>query len=216
LRNDVYFHKHINFGKDSTRVVTSHDFVYSFDRLLSDKLASPGTWVFQNVEGYKAINDTILSINLKKPFPAFLGLLSMKYASVVPKEITEDSSIDFRSNPIGTGPFYFKLWEENVKLVLRKNKHYHEKDNNGNQLPYLESIAISFLPDKQSGFMQFIQGKIDMISGLDPSYKDELLQTNGNLQEKYKDKIQMITVPYLNTEYLGFNMNDDLMNDIRI
>lgn len=216
LRNDVYFHKHINFGKDSTRVVTSYDFVYSFDRLLSDKLASPGTWVFQNVEGYKAINDTILSINLKKPFPAFLGLLSMKYASVVPKEITEDSSIDFRSNPIGTGPFYFKLWEENVKLVLRKNKHYHEKDNNGKQLPYLESIAISFLPDKQSGFMQFIQGKIDMISGLDPSYKDELLQPNGNLQEKYKDKIQMITGPYLNTEYLGFNMNDDLMKDIRI
>src|SRR5690606_23732358 len=158
----------------------------------------------------------IFKIDLKNPFPAFLSLLSMKYASVVPKEITEDKSIDFRSNPIGTGPFQFKIWEENVKLVLRKNPNYHEKDVSGKRLPYLESIAITFLPDKQSGFMQFIQGKIDMISGLDPSYKDELLQPNGKLQEKYQNKIKMLTGPYLNTEYLGFNMNDPLMNDIRI
>ena len=216
LRNDVYFHKHINFGKDSTRLVTAHDFEYSFNRVLSEKLASPGTWVFQNVKSYKAINDSVFQIDLEKPFPAFLGLLSMKYASVVPKEIIEDNSIDFRSNPIGTGPFQFKIWEENVKLVLRKNPNYHEKDSKGKQLPYLESIAISFLPDKQSGFLQFIQGKLDLISGLDPSYKDELLQPNGELKEKYRDKIQMLSGPYLNTEYLGFNMNDPLMRDWRI
>lgn len=216
LRNDVYFHKHKNFGKDSTRLVTAYDFEYSFNRVLSEDLASPGTWVFQHVNNYKAVNDSVFKIDLKNPFPAFLSLLSMKYASVVPKEITEDKSIDFRSNPIGTGPFQFKIWEENVKLVLRKNPNYHEKDSSGKRLPYLESIAITFLPDKQSGFMQFIQGKIDMISGLDPSYKDELLQPNGKLQEKYQDKIKMLTGPYLNTEYLGFNMNDPLMSDIRI
>ena len=216
LRNDVYFHKHINFGKDSTRVVTAYDFEYSFNRLLSEQLASPGTWVFQNVESYKAVNDSVFHIRLQKPFPAFLGLLSMKYASVVPREITEDPSIDFRSNPIGTGPFQFKIWEENVKLVLRRNPNYYEKDKNGKQLPYLESIAISFLPDKQSGFLQFVQGKIDMISGLDPSYKDELLQPNGQLQNEYKDRIKMLTGPYLNTEYLGFNMNDPLLKDVRI
>lgn len=216
LRNDVYFHKHKNFRNDSTRLVTAYDFEYSFNRVLSEDLASPGTWVFQHVNSYKAVNDSVFKIDLKNPFPAFLSLLSMKYASVVPKEITEDKSIDFRSNPIGTGPFQFKIWEENVKLVLRKNPNYHEKDSSGRRLPYLESIAITFLPDKQSGFMQFIQGKIDMISGLDPSYKDELLQPNGKLQEKYQDKIKMLTGPYLNTEYLGFNMNDPLMSDIRI
>lgn len=208
LRDDVYFHKHANFGADSTRVVVAEDFVYSFDRLLSEKLASPGTWVFQNVKAYQAINDTVFQIELNNPFPAFLGLLSMKYASVVPKEITEDTSIDFRSNPIGTGPFYFKIWEENIKLVLRRNQNYHEKDANGVQLPYLESVAITFLPDKQSGFLQFIQGKLDFISGLDPSYKDDLLTPAGQLQEKYQAQIKMLSGPYLNTEYLGFNMND--------
>ena len=216
LRNDVFFHKHPNFGEDSTRIVVADDFVYSFDRVLNEKTASPGTWVFNNVESYKALNDSVFQIQLTKPFPAFLSLLSMEYASVVPKEITEDPEIDFRSNPIGTGPYQFKIWEENVKLVLRKNPNYHEYDSTGKRLPYLESIAITFLPDKQSSYLQFIQGKNDFISGLDPSYKDDLLQPNGMLQEKYNQSIHKETGPYLNTEYLGFNMNDPLIQDKRI
>lgn len=210
LRSDVYFHSHPNFGADSTRVVVASDFVYSFDRLLSEKTASPGAWVFQNVESYAAQNDSTLTLRLKNSFPAFLSLLSMKYTSVVPHEITEDPRIDFRSHPIGTGPFYFKIWEENVKMVLRKNKRYYEKDSLGHSLPYLEAVAITFLPDKQSGYLQFIQGKLDFISGLDPSYKDDLLTPFGALQEKYASRIQMLTGPYLNTEYLGFQMQGDL------
>src|SRR5690606_8866552 len=116
----------------------------------------------------QAKNDSVFEIHLEKPFPAFLGLLSMKYASVVPKEITEDPKIDFRSNPIGTGPFQFKIWEENVKLVFRKNPLYYEKDGKGKQLPYLESVAISFLPDKQSGFLTFISGKLNLNLGFSP------------------------------------------------
>ncbi|TDS64296.1 ABC transporter substrate-binding protein [Myroides indicus] len=209
LRNDVYFHKHINFGKDSTRTVVAGDFEYSFNRLLSPQVASPGAWILQKVESFKALNDSVFQIRLKEPFPAFLGLLSMRYASVLPSEIVEDPLHVFRSHPIGTGPFYFKFWEENIKLVLRKNLLYFEKDEEGVQLPYLESVAITFLPDKQSAFLQFIQGNIDFISGLDPSYKDDIITETGELKEKYLSKIKMITGSYLNTEYLGINFEGD-------
>jgi len=206
LRDDVYFHPNTVFGPDSTRRVTAQDFSYSFDRLTDPKIASPGSWVLQNVSRYYAENDSIFSIQLKQPFPAFLGLLSMRYCSVVPKEAVEFYGSDFRSNPVGTGPFLFKMWEENVKLVFRKNPLYFEKDDSGEALPYLEAVAITFLPDKQSEFLQFAQGKIDFFSGLDNSYKDEVLTTTGKLQEKYLEDVTLITCPYLNTEYLGFFM----------
>ena len=206
LRDDVYFHKNKVFKKDSTRSVVAQDFVYSFDRLLSPELASPGSWVFNAVQRYHAANDSTLVIQLNKPFPAFLGLLSMRYCSVVPKEAIAYYGNDFRSNPVGTGPFRFKFWEENVKLVLRKNPIYFETDTQGNRLPYLEAVAITFLPDKQSEFLQFAQGNIDFMTGLDNSYKDEIITTKGTLQPKYKDQVQLITTPYLNTEYLGFFM----------
>ncbi|MDJ0646661.1 MAG: ABC transporter substrate-binding protein [Flavobacteriaceae bacterium] len=209
LRNDVKFHKHPLFGKDSTRYVTANDFEYSLNRLLDENVASPGGWVLENVSGFQAQNDTTFVINLKQPFPPFLGLLSMKYCSVVPREIVEYYGNEFRSNPIGTGPFQFKIWVENTKLVYRKNPNYHEKDKGGDRLPYLEAVAITFLPDKQSEFLQLVQGNIDFLSGLDASYKDDALTTDGRLKERYKDQLSLIMGAYLNTEYLGLLMDVD-------
>lgn len=205
LRDDVYFHKHEQFKtKDSTRKVSAEDFVYSFNRLKDPLIASPGSWVLSNVDRYQAVNDSTFQITLKKEFPAFLGLLTMRYCSVVPEEIVSFYGNEFRSHPIGTGPFKFKRWEEGVKLVLRKNNFYFEKDEQGNRLPYLEAVAITFLPDKQSEFLQFAQGNLDMLNSLDPSYKDELLTATGKLKENYKNRVKTITGPFLNTEYLGF------------
>jgi len=206
LRKDIQFHKHILFGKDSTRTVLAQDFEYSFNRLLDANVASPGRWVLQNIANFKAENDSTFVINLHKSFPPFLGLLTMKYCSVVPKEIVVYYGTEFRSNPIGTGPFVFKLWVENTKLVLRKNKKYYEYENN-KQLPYLEAVAITFLPDKQSEFLQFIQGNLDFLSGIDPSYKDDILTAKGELSNRYSKRIKMQKGAYLNTEYLGVLMD---------
>lgn len=203
LRDDVKFHKHSLFGKDATRKVIAKDFEYSFHRLLDPKVASPGKWVLEYVNEFKAKNDSTFVIQLKRPFPPFLSLLSMQYCSVVPKEAVEYFGSEFRANPIGTGPFRFKLWEENIKLVFRKNTLYYEKDSAGNQLPYLEAVSTTFLPDKQSEFLQFIQGNLDFLNSIDASYKDNILTSKGTLQDRYAEKINMVTGPYLNTEYLG-------------
>jgi len=210
LRKDVFFHTHQLFGAAQTRAVTANDFVFSFDRLQDPKLAAPGGWVLQNVESYRALNDHRFQMTLKAPFPAFLGLLTMKYCSVVPKEIVTHYGSEFRSNPIGTGPFKFKRWEENIKLIFRKNKRYFEINKTGEKLPYLEAVAITFLADKQSEFLQFIQGNIDYITGLDASYKDDILQADGALKPSYASSVTMLRAPYLNTEYLGFYLDSEL------
>ncbi len=204
LREDVFFHLHEIF-ENGTRAVVARDFKYSFERLVARETAAPGAWVFQKVKSFEATNDTTFIICLKEPFTPFLGLLTMKYCSVVPKEVVETLSDQFGRNPIGTGPFKMKLWVDNEKLVLLKNEQYFEKEN-GLQLPYLDAVAISFIPDQQSAFLEFSKGKMDFISGLDAGYKDELLKADGTLQTAYKNGLTLNTLPYLNTEYLGINM----------
>lgn len=204
LRQDIYFHQNACFGADSSRVVTASDFVYSFQRLISSDLASPGAWVFKKVAAFKALNDSVLEIRLSRAFSPFLGILSMKYCAVVPPEAIDFYGNEFSRNPVGTGPFQFKLWLENEKLILRRNPSYFEKDEAGQPLPYLEAIAISFVPDKQSAFLEFLKGKNDLISGLDLSYKDELLSPEGNLNPKYAQNFKLYRQAYLNTEYLAF------------
>jgi len=213
IRDDVYFHDSPSFQGGKGRKVTASDFEFSFKRLVYSRLASPGSWIFNNVKQLKgdylinAINDTILRIELMKPFPPFIGMLSMQYCSVVPKEAVEFYGPDFRVNPVGTGPFKFKMLKEGVKLVLVRNDMYFERDSSGQRLPYLNGVSVSFIIDKQSAFLEFVKGNLDFMSGLDASYKDELLTPAGKLKEKYRARINLISQPYLNTEYLGI-IND--------
>ncbi|MCL2291346.1 MAG: ABC transporter substrate-binding protein [Bacteroidetes bacterium] len=223
LRDDVFFQHTNHYFFDKPPRVTAADFVYSFNRIVSPEVASPGAWIFQKVAkndagnyAFFALSDTTFQIVLTEPFPPFLGMLAMKYASVVPQEVVEQYGKDFRKFPVGTGPFQFQLWEEGIKLVLRKNENYFEKDENNEQLPYLDAIAISFIIDKQVAFMEFMKGNLDFISGIEASYKDALLTKEGTLQEQYTDKITLQTGPFLNTEYLGFLLKDKENNPLLI
>jgi peptide/nickel transport system substrate-binding protein len=130
LRNDVIFHESKFFLK-KIRKVNAWDVKYSFTRICNPQLASPGFWIFNGkikgiedylsnksdqIEGFKAINDTIFEIHLNKPFAPFIYLLAMPYAFIVPKEVVEKSQ-NFSLNPIGTGPFVFKNWEQGKYLI---------------------------------------------------------------------------------------------------
>lgn len=220
LRDDVFFHETEYFSFPEPRKVTAYDFEYSFKRIVDKDIASPGAWIFQKVvrnekgePAFTALNDSTFTIRLSDVFPPFLGILSMKYCSVVPKEAIDKFGKEFRKFPIGTGPFKMQMWEEGVKLVLRKNEHYFEKDELGNPLPYLDAVAITFIVDKQSVFMEFMKGSLDFMSGVDACYKDALLTKNGELNPELHDKITLLTGPYLNTEYLGFNLKDNQNNN---
>ncbi|HNS16663.1 MAG TPA: ABC transporter substrate-binding protein [Bacteroidales bacterium] len=209
LRNDVRFHDHLVFEQGRGRVVTASDVEYSFRRLADPGVASPGAWVFHHVAtvgdepSFATIDDSTFRIVLSQPFPPFLGLLCMQYCSVVPREAVEYFGPDFRRNPVGTGPFKFSYWKEGVKLVLVKNPAYFEIIDN-QRLPYIDAVAVTFLIDKQSAFLEFVKGNVDFLSGLDPGYKDHLITPEGQLNPDYADRFKMLTMPYLNTEYLGF------------
>lgn len=232
LKNNVYFHKHFLFGKDSTRKVTANDVKYSFTRIVDTKIASSGAWIFNSkvkgvmefqqgkaneVTGFKIINDTVFQVHLIKPYPPFLYLLTMPYGYIVPKEIVEYYGKDFRKNPIGTGAFVFKFWKEGIRLVLHKNAYYHEKDSAGITLPYLKAVEISFIRSKTSEFIAFRQGKLDMISGIDESFRHEVLDKQGNFKSHFLQQYTVEKSPYLNTEYIGFRCDKSLYSrELRI
>ena len=150
----------INAEKEKGRKVVAKDFVYSFNRLYDPRVSSAITLLTNidrtektNYKGFSATNDTTLVIYLKEPFSAFLSVLTMKYFSVLPYEAIELYGRDFRRNPVGTGPFKFKLWEEGMKLVLLKNENYFEYEG-ANRLPYLDAVTVSFVKDTKTNIFK--------------------------------------------------------------
>ncbi len=199
LHSNVLFHPHPAFKKP--RTLSADDVVYSLYRLKDPKLSSPGAWTMQLMDTVYAENDTVVSIQLKEPFSPFLRLLSMKYTSIVALEAVEYNDVSFAKYPTGTGPFYLKKWVPGERLILRRNQNYSHTDFKGN----IESVVVRFINDKLSAFLSFLKGDLDFISGLDVSYRDDIIDENGNLKEKHKTRMRLETTDYLNTEYLAFN-----------
>lgn len=218
LKKNIHFHDNEVFVGSKGREVKAEDFVYSFKRLLDKSVASPGAWIFNEkvIESdscIKAVDDYTLKIFLKKPFPPMMQLLAMPYANVVPKEGVEKWGKEFRMHPIGTGPFKFKTWEEDSDLILSKNENYWKNDSLGNKLPYLDAVHVSFISDRNLAFMTFMQGKLEFISGLDENSRDMVFTNMGEIKEEFASKYNVQKIPYLNTEYLGFQLDDSLYTD---
>ncbi len=213
LRTDVFFHRSPCFPDSSPRRVNAHDFVYSFQRILDPKVASPGSWIFASVDtshatGFQAIDDTTLAIHLKERFEPFLGILSMQYCNVVPHEAIDYYGKEFRSHPVGTGAFQFFHWMEDVALVLHRNEHYWMRDQQGRSLPYLDAVKIDFVKDMTVEYQGLIQGRYDFMSGIHPAFKDEILTSDGELKSSMQSKLKFQKVPFVKTDYLGWYVDE--------
>jgi len=207
LRNDVFFQDEPHFPGGKGRKMVASDVVYSFNRIVNPKTASTGAWVFHDKVAtdsithqyaFEAPDDSTVIIRLLKPYRPFLQLLTLKYCSVVPHEIVDFYGTEFRNHVIGTGPFMLKYYYEGEKIILNRNPDYFEKP-----LPYLDAVVVSFNPSKQDEFFSFLKGDLSMMVGLDPSFKDNLLTSDGKLKDQFRGKFQFKKIPYLNTEFIG-------------
>jgi len=216
LRTDIFFQDDEAFINGRGRSLTANDVAYSFNRIVDKQTASPGSWIFNNkidsVNGFTAINDSTFQLKLIRPYMPMLGILSMQYCSIIPKEAVEKYGNDFRRHPVGSGPFAFVAWEEGQALILKRNDHYFEKDSSGSRLPYLDGIKISFYDSKATEFLLFRQKQLDFINDMESSFKDEVLTKKGELRKEWKNKMILQTHPYLNIEYLGILV--DTTNDL--
>ncbi|HET6991800.1 MAG TPA: ABC transporter substrate-binding protein, partial [Bacteroidia bacterium] len=204
LRTDIVFHDNPQFPGGKGRKVTASDFVFSFDRLFDKTISNASTLVDgidmefgTTTPAIKATDDSTLEIRLIKPFKPFLGILTMKYFSVVPKEVVQFYKNDFGTHPVGTGPFRLKFWKDKTSLVLEKNPNYFKYDELGVRLPHLDIVSVSFVKDPDAAFMQFMSGDLDMISGIDAINKEQVLEKDGELKRNLRDKMTLISVPFL-------------------
>lgn len=209
LRNDVYFHDNHLFKEK--RKLTARDVAYSYNRLIDPNTASPGAWIFNgrvaDTNPFEVLNDSTFVLRLKEPFGPMLSLLTLQYTYIVPQEVVTHYGKDFRMNPVGTGPFKLKMWAEGNQLVMEKNPDYFEHEGK-ERLPYLDNVQVFFIQNKYSEYLEFVQGGLDFISSVDASTVNELLATDGNLKPEHEGKMTLYKIPFLNSEYLGFLVDE--------
>jgi peptide/nickel transport system substrate-binding protein len=56
-------------------------------------------------------------------------------------------------------------------------------------------------------FVTFLKKKIDFISGIDESSKEQILDPYGNIRKDFASQYKVEKILYLNTEYIGFQLD---------
>ena len=204
LEKNARYHDHPDLG---TLSVTADDVVYSLSRIIDPDVGSPGSWIFNGRLDeelpFETVDDSTFILRLRTPFPPMLGILTMKYCSIVPDAIGEIPGYDLRTQPVGSGPFKLINWRENQGLFLEPHADYFKASQaEGN----LEGVRISFIRDRKTALLELASGNIDFISGYDLTYRATVLTDQGEIQDRFSDQLVLSKTPFLNTEYLGINL----------
>ena len=144
------------------------------------------------VKSVKAIDDSTVQFQLKKPEAPFLSNLAMGFAAIVSPQATNKHRDQFGRNPVGTGPFKFVEWITDDRIVLEANEDYW-----GGR-PFLDRVIFRSIPDNTARLLALRAGEIDVMQFLNP---DDI-----NVVKRDKNLV-LITQPGMNVGYLAMNMN---------
>jgi peptide/nickel transport system substrate-binding protein/glutathione transport system substrate-binding protein len=164
LRKGVTFHRGHPF--------TARDVNYSFQRILDP---ATGATFRSSLQGAKIsiIDDYTIKIEKEQPDVTLLNDLAMIEMAVVSEEwMKTNPNIKLEAN--GTGPFSLVQNEPKVRVVVKRNPAYFEKD-----LPHLDQIEFRMIKDGEARVNALKTGAVDMIDTVPWKDIDILKKTKG-------------------------------------
>ncbi len=163
LRQDVKFH--------NGDPLTANDWVYTFDRATAEDFVSPVTAdLLSALAGWEATDDYTLVITLDEPYFPILNTFTYgDYLAPYSKRAVEEAGDDYGWTTVtSVGPYMFKEWVNDEKIVLTRNPDYnwgpkvYEGANTG---PYhIETVEYRILPDYTTQLAAFQAGEITAFS----------------------------------------------------
>jgi oligopeptide transport system substrate-binding protein len=227
LRTDAYFQDDACFPNSKGRKFVAQDVVYCWTRACDPRTNTLAYPYFQVISGAKeyfeskgtiaglkglqAPNDSTVVITLIKPFSPFISYSLLGNSFIYPHEAVEKYGKDFTHHGVGTGPFRFVEYKESQYCLLVRNEHYWGKDDDGNQLPYLDTVKFSFMKDNKTELLSFKQGKLDHVYRIPAEFFQDVVDENKNPRGEYK-KYQIIHLPSMASQFYGFNTRTGVSN----
>ena len=232
LNEGVMFHEHKTFSSKDDRILTVDDVVKTFELGCKENEDGTATAMFmmtcQSIKGAQdyydgkaqsisgiTTKDNTVTFQLLHEDQNFLYKLANVNASIVSKKIAE---ADKETDVIGTGPFVYAEYKtgDANSLVLLKNKDYYKFDEEGNALPYLDSLEFVFQSRKSAQLEMFENGQIDIIKGLPTSRITRMLEGRIEDFNSKPPKLVLQNNPLLEVTYYFFNMKDERFKDPKV
>lgn len=206
--------------------VTSEDFAFSYERILTPDLAAKYAEMLYFIDGAEAFNkgethdfSTVgievidpytFKLKLRGPTPYFRELLKHFTWYPVPKHIVLKhgdigkigNQWSKRHNHVSNGPFRIKSYRRNDHIEVERNPHYWDAEN-------VSLNGIRFLPISNAftEARMFRDGQLHMTYSAPKEVVDLMKKNNPAVLRQE---------PYFGTDILRFNTTRKPMDDVRV
>ena len=175
--------------------LTSRDVVYTFKTILDPRSNSPLRGAFGLIESVSAVDPYTVQFVLKEPTGSFL--VNLVATMIVP----DGAGRDIREHPVGTGPYQFASYIADDSLTLKAFPDYFEG------LPRNRGVVLKVVPDDIMRALELRKRTADLVvNDMAPDMAYQL----------QKEGLQLNRYPGSNYQYVGFNMRDPILRDLRV
>ena len=212
------FHLRKSNWSDGTPL-TAHDFEYTWKRMCDPAVASPsasgmtdfvvgateflaGTGTVDQVMA-RALDDYTFEVVLKNPAPFFINRISADiYCPVNKKSVDTGEGWEKRPETfISNGPFKLAEYQIGSHILMVKNDAYYDADTV--KLPAIKGIMVN---DENTSLQGYRAGEIHCTEVIPAEEIPKLLAEDPNL----------MVAPMTGTKYLDFNVDRDVVSDVRV
>ncbi|WP_350301466.1 glutathione ABC transporter substrate-binding protein [Peribacillus frigoritolerans] len=193
LREDVKFHDGTPFNADAVKK--------TFDRLLDPMVASPRAVVFDMVKEVKPVDEFTVQFILKEPFSPLLSILANHEGGIISPKTIEKYGKKIIQEPNGTGPFVFDSWSPGQEIILTKNDSYWGDE------PKVDKVLFKVVPEDSTRISMIETGEAHIAEPLPVAVMDQV--ESSPAMDVYRSE-------GYGTEYLGFNVNNEPFNDVKV
>ncbi len=199
--------------------LTSHDFVYAWERVINAATGADYAWLMlpyiKNAQAYfdkkvgfekvgiLAIDDYTLEVTLAEPTPYFAELTAFWSYAPVRKDVVESGAGWHRKAEtlICNGAFRVSNIKFGQSLTLVRNENYHDKER-----VQLDVVKYEFVEDANTALSAFEAGKVDGISFLPDSEIPRLKMTSNSFK----------SLPKIETQFIDINVKEKPYDDVRV
>ncbi|MGC9158834.1 MAG: ABC transporter substrate-binding protein [Terracidiphilus sp.] len=180
------------------RPLTAGDVAWTVDSIRSGAVLSPKAAAYASVASVAAPDAATVVFHLKYPDNFLLTNLSTGAFGVVPA----GSGRGFWRHPVGTGPFRFLSQRIDQDVVVERNPLSWAG------VPKIERVRFAVVPDSITESLELEKGSGDVAVNSLPMDALATLARRTNLI--------VADAPGTQVEYIGFNLRDPLLGDVRV
>ena len=172
------------------RSVTAEDVVFTVNQILKSENNSPLAQKLSYIESVEALGPKQVRFTLKQ---VYAGELQSTNIYPIPKHILDReenlANSDFNSNPVGSGPYKMKEWNEGKWIELTANPNYFRGRAPVDRMVFYTPASINEL------MAELGEGNVDMAFDMPPGNNYDTL-----------DSYNKVLSPGRSYTYIGWNM----------